>query len=148
MRTSGLSSCVLCSRLCWLSSSCESSIGIPIEFAILLWRARTKLDWEFATLYSVDVSVFRIDSFQSSHWLCYLQVLQPFGCCTNSWAKQFNVSISVRLKSGSCSGLCQRAIIAFDVRIYASVNVVAGRSRIVAQALVARWCLPHYADQN
>jgi hypothetical protein len=33
---------------------CKSSIGIPIEFAILLQiRARTELDREFATLYSV-----------------------------------------------------------------------------------------------
>ncbi len=38
---------------CWLPSSCESSIGIPIEFAIVLQRARTKLNWEFASLYSV-----------------------------------------------------------------------------------------------
>ncbi len=52
MRTTGLSSCILYSRLCWLPSSCKSSIGIPLEFAILLQRARTKLDWEFATLYS------------------------------------------------------------------------------------------------
>ncbi len=44
MRTTGLSSCVLYSRLCWLPSLCESSIGIPIEFAILLQRARKKLD--------------------------------------------------------------------------------------------------------
>jgi hypothetical protein len=53
MLTTGLSSYVLYSCLCWLPSSCESSIGIPIEFSIFLRRARTKLDWEFATLYSV-----------------------------------------------------------------------------------------------
>jgi hypothetical protein len=53
MRTTGLSSWVLYSRLCWLPSSCESSIGNPIAFPILLRRARTKLDWEFATRYSV-----------------------------------------------------------------------------------------------
>ncbi len=54
MQTTGLSSSVLYSQLCWLSSSCESYIEIPIEFPIILpRRARTKLDWEFATLYSV-----------------------------------------------------------------------------------------------
>ena len=56
MRTTGLSSYVLYSCLCWSPSSCESSIGIPIEISILLRRARTKLDWEFATLYSVASS--------------------------------------------------------------------------------------------
>ncbi len=55
MQTTGLSSSVLYSRLCWLPSSCESYIWIPIEFPILLQMARTKLDLEFATLYSVAV---------------------------------------------------------------------------------------------
>jgi hypothetical protein len=41
MRTTGLSSYVLYSFLCWPPSSCESSIGIPIEFSIVLRRART-----------------------------------------------------------------------------------------------------------
>jgi hypothetical protein len=53
MRTTSLSSCVLYSWLCWLPSSCESSIGIPIVLAIVLLRVRTELDWEFASLYSV-----------------------------------------------------------------------------------------------
>ncbi len=53
MQITGLSSCVLYSRLCWLPSSCKSSIGFLIEFTILLQRARAKLDLEFATLYSV-----------------------------------------------------------------------------------------------
>ncbi len=53
MRTTDLSSCVLYNRLCWLPSSRESSTGIPIEFPIVLRRARAELDLEFASLYSV-----------------------------------------------------------------------------------------------
>ncbi len=54
MRTTALSSsCALYSWLCWLPSSRKSPIGIPIEFSTLLQTARTKLDWEFVTLYSV-----------------------------------------------------------------------------------------------
>ncbi len=51
MRTTGLFSCVLFSR-CYVGClfSRKSTIGIPIEFAILLQRARTELDWEFASL--------------------------------------------------------------------------------------------------
>jgi hypothetical protein len=66
MRTTGLSSCVLYSRLCWLPSSCEFSIGVPIEFSILLRRARTKLDWEFTTLYSVKRISYQKMSFSQS----------------------------------------------------------------------------------
>ncbi len=64
--TTGLSSCVLYSRLCWLPSSCEYSIGIPIEFAIVLRRVRTKLDWEFATLYHRVSSIYMYRE-ESSH---------------------------------------------------------------------------------
>jgi hypothetical protein len=63
MQTTGLSSCALYGRLCCLPSSCESSIGNPIEFAIVLRRARTELDWEFASLYSVTLRT------QGTTWL-------------------------------------------------------------------------------
>jgi hypothetical protein len=63
VQTTGLSSCVLYSRLCWLPSSCESSIGIPIEFAIVLQRARTELG---ASLYSVMGSICRLQELKLS----------------------------------------------------------------------------------
>ncbi len=67
MWTTGLSiSCVLHSRLCWLPSSCESSIWIPIELTIVLQRARTELDWEFASLY-----------FVANDWLTWLWLVSP-----------------------------------------------------------------------
>ncbi len=92
MRTTGLSSCVLYSLLCWLPSSCESSIGIPIEFAIWLWRARTELDWEFASLYSVAAGPFGPDgSFSERHPSCSHLAIIFFVLITSStlhWKKQ------------------------------------------------------------
>jgi hypothetical protein len=44
---------LLYSQLSWLLFFGNSSIRNPIEIAILLRRVRTKLDWEFATLYTL-----------------------------------------------------------------------------------------------
>jgi hypothetical protein len=45
--------CPVASSIASYADCCLTSIGNPVEVAILLQRARTKLDWEFASLYSV-----------------------------------------------------------------------------------------------
>jgi hypothetical protein len=71
---------VLYSRLCWLLFSCESSVGIPIEFAIVVQRARTELEWENASLYSV-VNTHQVATVRKKKKKKKKNVLAASVCC-------------------------------------------------------------------